>query len=91
MSALVSHLPRARHLLSAEQRRALQILATAGRHGCAGAALLGQGFRVGMLADLVGDGLAAARREAVMVDKREITVVRICITDAGRNSIKCSG
>ena len=91
MTALLSHLPRARYLLSAEQRRALQMLATAGQHGCAGAALLGQGFRVGMLADLVGDGLAAARRETVRVDKREITVVRICITDAGRNSIKCSG
>jgi hypothetical protein len=44
-----------------------------------------------MLADLVGNGFAAARQETVMVDKREITVVRIRITDVGRNSIKYSG
>jgi hypothetical protein len=30
MSALLPHLPRARHLLSAEQRRALKILAPLG-------------------------------------------------------------
>jgi hypothetical protein len=88
MRALLPQLPRVRHLLSAEQRRALEILAAAGRHGCAGAALLGHGFRVGMLADLVGDGLAAARRETVMVHKREIAVVRGCITEAGQKSIK---
>ncbi len=41
-----------------------------------------------MLADLVGDGLAAARRETVMVHKREITVVRVCIAEAGQKSIK---
>jgi hypothetical protein len=52
---LLPHPPRARHTLSAEQRRALKML-SAGPQGCAGATLLGQGFRVGMLADLVGDG-----------------------------------
>jgi hypothetical protein len=49
------------------------MLSAAGSQGCAGAALLGQGFRVGMLADLVGDRLATARRETVRVDKRKIT------------------
>jgi hypothetical protein len=41
-----------------------------------------------MLADLVGDGLTPASRETVTVGKREITVTRICITDAGRQTIK---
>ena len=88
MTALLTHLPRARHALSAEQCRALKILSAAGQHGCAGATLLGHGFRVGMLADLVGDGLATARRETMRVDKRKITIARISITDAGRQAIK---
>jgi hypothetical protein len=41
-----------------------------------------------MLADLVGDGLATARRETMKVDKRKITIARISITDAGRQAIK---
>jgi hypothetical protein len=88
MRALLPRLPQARHLLSAEQRRALKMLSAAGSQGCAGAALLGQGFRVGMLAALVGDGLATARREIVRTDKRKITIARICITDVGQQAIK---
>jgi hypothetical protein len=41
-----------------------------------------------MLADLVGDGLATARRETMRVGKRKITVARILITDVGRLAIK---
>ena len=88
MRASLPHLPRARHLLRAEQRRALEILATAGLHGCSGATLLDHGFRVGMLANLVGDGLATARRETIRVGKRKITVARIRITEAGRQAIE---
>ena len=88
MTALLTHLPRARYALSAEQRRALKILSAAGQHGCAGTTLLGHGFRVGMLADLVGDGLVIARRETMSVDKRKITIARISITDAGRQAIR---
>jgi hypothetical protein len=88
MRALLPRLTRARHLLSAEQRRALKTLSAAGPQGCAGTALLGQGFRVGMLAGVVGDGFATARREIVRVDKRKITIARICITDAGQQAIK---
>jgi hypothetical protein len=57
MTALQSQLPRERYL-SGERRRALEILAVAGLGGCTGATLLGHGFRTGMLADLVRDGLA---------------------------------
>jgi hypothetical protein len=88
MRASLPRLTRARHILGAEERRALKMLSAAGSQGCAGAALIGQGFRVGMLAGLVGDGLATARREIVRVDKREITIARICITDAGQQAIK---
>jgi hypothetical protein len=88
MTALLAHLPPAPHALSAERRRALKILSAAGLHGCAGTTLLGHGFRVRMLADLVGDGLVRARRETVKVGKREINVARIFITDAGLRAIK---
>jgi hypothetical protein len=87
MRASLVRLTRARHILSAEQRRALKMLSAAGSQGCAGTALIGQGFRVGMLAGLVGDGLATARRETVRVDKRKIRIARMCITDAGQQAI----
>jgi hypothetical protein len=80
--------PRPRHLLGAEQRRALEILAATELHGCSGGTLLGQGFRVGMLADLVSDGLATAHRETMKAGKREAARVRIRITDAGRQALE---
>jgi hypothetical protein len=67
---------------------ALEMLAAAGLYGCAGATLLGHGFRSDMVADLVGDGLATASRETATVGKRKITTTRILITDAGRRTIK---
>lgn len=73
--------------LRVEQRRALEILAAAGPNGCAGATLLGHGFRIDMLADLVGDGFATAHRESMRVGNRKVTIARICITDAGRQAI----
>ncbi len=87
MTALQSQLPRERYL-SREQRRALEILAVAGLGGCTGATLLGHGFRTGMLADLVRDGLATARRESMWVGKRKIAVARVRITDAGQKALE---
>jgi hypothetical protein len=63
------------------------MLAAAGLHGCAGPTLLGLGFRVGMLVDLVGEGLATARRELMKVGTRTTTIVHIRITDAGRQAL----
>jgi hypothetical protein len=57
-------------------------------HGCAGATLLGHGFRIDTLADLVGDGLATARRETEKVGKRKITVARIYTPDVGQRAIE---
>jgi hypothetical protein len=76
--ALEPQLPRERHL-RAEQRRALEMLASAGLHGRVGATLLGHGFRIDMVADLVGDGLATARRETEKVCQLFIEVA----TDEG--------
>ncbi len=80
--------PPQQHQLSAEQRRALEILATAGLHGCTGAALFARGCTIDMLAALVRDGLATARRETVKVGKRNITIARVWIADAGQRALK---
>jgi hypothetical protein len=87
MTVSLPQLPEERHL-SAEQRRALEILATAGLNGCTGAALFARGFTIDMLADLVRDGLATARRETLKVGKRKITIARVWIADAGRQALK---
>jgi hypothetical protein len=87
MSHTITVTPRERHL-SAEQRRALEILAAARVRGCTGAALLDHGFGTGMLADLVRDGLATARLESMRMDKRKIAVARVRITDAGQRALE---
>jgi hypothetical protein len=79
--------PRERHL-NAEQRRALEILAAERVRGCTGATLLDRGFGIGMLADLVRDGLATARLESLRTGKRRIAVARVRITDAGQMALE---
>ncbi len=74
--------------LSAEQRRALEILAAARVRGCTAAALLDHGFCAGMLADLVRDGLATARLESLRTGERKIAVARVRITDAGQMALE---
>src|SRR6266446_7264445 len=73
--------------LSAEQRRALEILA-GGPRGYTKARLLADGFTVDMLADLGGEGLATAQRETLRVGGRTIRVERYRISDAGRMAIE---
>ena len=74
-------------ILSAEQRRALELLA-AGPRGYTKARLLADGFTVDMLAHLVSEGLATAQRETMRVGGRQIRVERYRITDAGRRAIE---
>src|SRR5260370_41567476 len=74
-------------ILSAEQRRALELLAGSAR-GCTKARLLADGFTVDMLTDLVREGLATAQRETMRVGGRQIRVERYRITDAGRMAIE---
>jgi hypothetical protein len=72
--------------LSAEERRALDVLA---RHhdGCDEAVLLADGFTIGLLAGMVIDGFASGSVARIAVDGREKPVVWMKITDAGRTAI----
>jgi hypothetical protein len=72
--------------LAADQREALRMLAGS-PHGCTESILLAHGFAVGMLRDLVRDGLATADRENVVTGRRRIAVTRLRITDAGRRAL----
>ena len=80
--------PQQESQLSAEKRRALEMLAIAGLHGCTGAAMFARGFTIDILADLVRDGLATARRETLTVGRRKITIARVWIADAGQQALK---
>lgn len=80
--------PQQERHLSAEKRRALEMLATAGPAGCTGAAMFARGFTIDMLADLVRDGLAIARRETQKVGKRNIIIARVWIADAGEQALR---
>ncbi len=87
MSHIVTVTPLAPHL-SAEQRRALEILAAVGLRGCSGATLLAHGFGIAMVADLVHDGRATARCEIMRMGARKIRIARLRITDAGRRALE---
>jgi hypothetical protein len=77
--------------LSAEQRRALTLLASS-RHGVNEELLVrGHGFGRGVLASLVRRGLAATEREVVMAGGEAIEVVRFRLTAAGRRAIAVEG
>jgi len=74
--------------VSAEQRRALRLLASS-RHGVNAALLVhGHGFKRRVLAGLVRRKLTAAEREVAMAGGTAIEVVRIRITAAGRKAIE---
>jgi hypothetical protein len=72
--------------LSVDQRRALTLLAGSS-HGCTEAILLAHGFTIEMLVVLVSDGLATATSEIVHAGRRPIEIVRVGITDAGRQAL----
>jgi hypothetical protein len=80
-------LPTRKHELGAERLYALEVLADAGLWGCTSAMLLAYGLPVSMLADLVRDGLATARRETLRMGDRQIRAPRIWITDAGQRAL----
>jgi hypothetical protein len=77
--------------LSAEQRRALEILADAGARGGTLDMLIENGFPAELLANLVSDGLAMMQGETVKVGGRAIEVVRVLITDTGQSAIENQG
>jgi hypothetical protein len=77
--------PRKRHL-GAEQRRALQLLASS-PFGAAEAIMFAHGFTRRMRAGLVRAGLAAPRNEVVNPSNQPIEVRCIRITNDGRRAL----
>jgi hypothetical protein len=73
--------------LTAEQRRALAMLTSAGPNGAAQTSLMAHGFCVSMIAGLVKRGLATLTREKVPVGSRLLDVGKVRITGAGRDAL----
>jgi hypothetical protein len=81
--------PSRKHRLSTEQRRALAMLADAGRNGVTAAIMLANGLKTKMLARLDREGLATAMiAERVKDGGKIIEVVRFRITAAGRRALE---
>jgi hypothetical protein len=77
---------RKRHL-GAEQRRALQLLASS-PFGATEAIMLTHGFKRQMIASLSRAELATSWGRTVKVDHNAIAVGRVKITDAGREALE---
>jgi hypothetical protein len=73
--------------LSAEQRRALELLASIPQ-GATEALLLAYGFRREMLAKLVLTGFASVATETMRAGGQTMKVERYRITDAGRMAVE---
>ena len=78
--------PRKRRL-TAEQRQALELLASDSHGATEELLVLAHGFDSDMIAGLVRAKLATARRDIVKAGGKTVEVVRITITDAGRRAI----
>jgi hypothetical protein len=72
--------------LTDEQHRALQLLARS-PNGCTEALMMAHGFESAMLGQLVVDGLALATPHHTQAGRRQMIVVWISITTAGRRAI----
>jgi hypothetical protein len=71
---------------STQQRRALRQLASA-PEGVTEALMLAHGFPVSLLVDLCMGELAIATPERMVAGGRTVEVVRLTITDAGRQAL----
>jgi hypothetical protein len=69
-----------------DRRRALELLAGS-RYGYTKAILRAHGFSIDMIVELVKAGLATTKRERLVASGREPDVVRVRITDAGRQAL----
>jgi hypothetical protein len=77
--------------LTAEQRRALAMLATAGLNGAPQALLSAHGFDASLIAELVNHGLATLTAEKVRAGEKLIAVAKARITEAGREALAAEG
>jgi hypothetical protein len=69
-----------------DRRRALELLAGS-RYGYTKAILRAHGFSIDMLVELVKAGLATTKRERMVAGGRRTDVVRVRITEAGRQAL----
>jgi hypothetical protein len=69
-----------------DRRRALELLAGS-RYGYTKTILRAHGFSIDMMVELVKAGLATTKRERMVADGRQTDVVRVRITDAGRQAL----
>jgi hypothetical protein len=76
--------------LTFDQREALRMLAGSPR-GSTESIMLAHGFAIGVLWDLVRDGLATAEPRTVRSGRRIIQVRWMTITDAGRRALSLRG
>jgi hypothetical protein len=77
--------------LSADQRRALAMLANAGHDGVTQSLLTMYGVHPSMVAEFVGRGLATMTQEKVRAGGGLVEVVTIRITETGRGALAAEG
>jgi hypothetical protein len=80
-------MPSSNSALSADERRAIDLLAKSA-NGCTTSLLLAHGFSSSLIAELITAGLAAAKSEHMRAGQRNIDVTRVRITDAGRAALE---
>ena len=73
--------------LTAEQRRALAMLARVGLVGASQTLLMAHGFCVSMIVGLVNHGLANLTREKVRAGTRLVNIGVVRITASGRKAL----
>jgi hypothetical protein len=76
---------------SSAQRRALGLLASAGRNGVTGPLLAAHGFSAAAIMGLIGRGLATMAQEKVKAGGKLVAVARVRITDAGQDALTAEG
>jgi hypothetical protein len=76
--------------ITPDEREALRMLADS-PNGSTESIMLAHGFAIGMLRDLVRNGLATAERRTIPAGRRLIAVQWLTITDAGRRELGLRG
>jgi hypothetical protein len=83
---MMTGMPNGKFPLTSARRRALTVLASS-PSGCTETVLTAHGVAWGFVLGLVRDGLASVHSESVMGPNRTLDIIRIKITDAGRQAI----
>lgn len=78
-------------MLSAEQRRALAMLATPGHSGATQPFLIAHGFRSATISGLINRGFVILTRENIRAGGKMIRVTKVRITADGRDALAAEG